>query len=162
MPPVVVSNSEKSSCQTWFGPVGSCANAALGELAAFAATAHHGPAAATDAALLLGAGYGLCILSGIREVEHLAPPGELGSLVGIFYSLAYAGLAIPYLLSLAASHLGYPTALLLAALAAALTLLLLVVQGRRHPTGPTPLSPAGAVVSHCLRYASRSAGRPPD
>ncbi|MEJ7705731.1 MAG: MFS transporter [Geodermatophilaceae bacterium] len=122
-----------------------------GCLAAAAATAHPGPAAATGAALLLGAGYGLCILSGLREVEHLAPPGELGSLVGIFYSLAYAGLAIPYLLSLAASHLGYPTALLLAALAAALTLLLLVVQGRRHPTGPTPLSPAGAVVSHCLR-----------
>lgn len=119
-----------------------------GCLAAAAATAHPGPAAATGAALLLGAGYGLCILSGLREVEHLAPPGELGSLVGIFYSLAYAGLAIPYLLSLAASHLGYPTALLLAALAAALTLLLLVVQGRRHPTGPTPPSPAGAVVSH--------------
>jgi hypothetical protein len=39
VPPVVVSNSEKSSCQTWFAPVGSVANAALracGEQAAFA------------------------------------------------------------------------------------------------------------------------------
>jgi len=29
VPPVVVSNSEKSSCHTWFGPVGSVANAAF-------------------------------------------------------------------------------------------------------------------------------------
>lgn len=105
-----------------------------GCLAAGAATAHPGLAAATGAALLLGAGYGLCILCGLREVEYLAPARELGSLVSIFYSLAYAGLAIPYLLALAAPHLGYPIALLLVALAAALTLLLLAVQGRRHPS----------------------------
>jgi len=65
-----------------------------GCLAAAAATAHPGAAAATGAALLLGSGYGLCILSGLREVEQLAPSGELGSLVALFYSLAYAGLAI--------------------------------------------------------------------
>ncbi|MGI8718453.1 MAG: hypothetical protein ACR2JN_11555, partial [Lapillicoccus sp.] len=53
--------------------------------------------------------------------------------VALFYSLAYAGLAIPYLLALVAPYLGYPTALLLAALAAALTLILIAVQGRRHP-----------------------------
>lgn len=104
-----------------------------GCLAAAAATAHPGAAAATGAALLLGSGYGVCILSGLREVEQLAPSGELGSLVALFYSLAYAGLAIPYLLALVAPYLGYPTALLLAALAAALTLLLIAVQGRRHP-----------------------------
>lgn len=111
-----------------------------GCLAAAIATAHPGVAAATGAALLLGAGYGLCILSGLREVEHLAPAGELGSLVAIFYSLAYAGLAIPYLLALAAPHLGYPAALLLAALTAALTILLLAVQGRRH-SAPTQAGP---------------------
>ncbi len=107
-----------------------------GCLAAAAGTAHPGLVAATGAALLLGAGYGLCILSGLREVESLAPPGELGSLVAIFYALAYAGLAVPYLLALAAPHLGYPTALLLAAGAAAITLVQLLVQGRRHPTVP--------------------------
>jgi len=55
------------------------------------------------------------------EVEHLAPAHELG------------GLAIPYLLELAGPPLGYPAALLLLALAAPLTTLLLAVQGRRHP-----------------------------
>ena len=107
-----------------------------GCLAAAAATAHPSLAAAAGAAALLGAGYGLCIISGLREVEHLAPAGELGSLVAIFYSLAYAGLAIPYLLALAAPHLGYPAALLLAAAAAAATFLVLVVQGRRYPAPP--------------------------
>jgi len=73
------------------------------------------------AAILLGAGYGMCIFCGLREVEHLAPAHELG------------GLAIPYLLALAGPPLGYPAALLLLALAAPLTTLLLAVQGRRHP-----------------------------
>jgi MFS family permease len=107
-----------------------------GCLAAAAATARPSVAAATGAAGLLGAGYGLCIISGLREVEHLAAADELGSLVAIFYSLAYSGLAVPYILALAAPHLGYPAALLLAALAAALTLLLVWVQGRRHPAPP--------------------------
>ncbi len=40
---------------------------------------------------------------------------------------------IPYLLALTGPHLGYPAGLLLLALAAALTTLLLTVQGRRHP-----------------------------
>ncbi len=106
----------------------------VGCLGAAAATAHPGVLAATAAALLLGAGYGLCILCGLREVEALAPAGELGSLVALFYALAYAGLAIPFLIALAAPYLGNPTALLLAALAAALTLVLIVVQGRRHPS----------------------------
>ena len=116
---------------------------AVGCLTAALGAAHPGVAAAVGAAVLLGAGYGLCVVSGLREVEHLAPAGELGSLVAVFYSLAYVGLAIPYLISLAAPHLGYPTALLLAAVAAALTVLLLAVQGRRHPapTGPSPGTP---------------------
>lgn len=104
-----------------------------GCLAAAAAAAHPSPAAATGAALLLGTGYGMAIFCGLREVEHLAPAHELGSLVALFYSLAYSGLAIPYLLALAGPHLGYPTGLLLLTLLAALTAVLLAVQGRRHP-----------------------------
>lgn len=108
-----------------------------GALVAAAATATPNVVAATGSALLIGAGYGLCLLCGLREVEHLAPAGELGSLVAIFYSLAYAGLAIPYLLALGAPHLGYPTVMLLTALASTLTLLLLGIQGRRHPAPRT-------------------------
>lgn len=115
-----------------------------GCLVAAAATARPGPALALVAALLLGAGYGFCILVGLREVEQLAPAAELGGLVAIFYSLAYAGLLIPYLLALAAPDLGYPVALLLTATVAALTVLLLAVQGRRHPARLTEPAPSAA------------------
>lgn len=106
---------------------------AAGCVAAAGTTAHPSLGGAVAAALLLGAGYGLCIICGLREVEHLAPDGELGGLVAIFYSLAYVGLAIPYLLSLIAAHRGYPTGLILVALAAGSTFLLVGFQGRRHP-----------------------------
>ena len=110
-----------------------------GCIAAAAAAAYPSVGAATGAAVLLGAGYGMAIICGLREVEHLAPTHELGGLVALFYSLAYTGLALPYLLALTAPHLGYPTGLLLLTLAAALTTVLLAVQGRRHPpTTPAP------------------------
>jgi hypothetical protein len=117
-----------------------------GCLAAAAATASPSVGAATGAAVLLGAGYGMAIICGLREVEHLAPAHELGGLVAIFYSLAYSGLALPYLLALTGPHLGYPAGLLLLALAAALTTLVVTVQGRRHPATPStprPNTPPG-------------------
>lgn len=110
-----------------------------GLLVAAAATAHPNVLTATCSAVLIGAGYGLCLLCGLREVEHLAPADELGSLVAIFYSLAYSGLAIPYLLALGAPHLGYPKTLLLAALASTLTGLQLGIQGRRYPSTTTEM-----------------------
>ncbi len=86
--------------------------------------------AGAAAALLLGAGYGLCLIVGLREVERLAPPEELGAVVALFYSLAYSGLAVPYLLARAAPHVGYPSALLVTAGAAALTLLVVLLGHR--------------------------------
>lgn len=105
-----------------------------GCLAAAEATASPGLLAVTVAALLLGAGYGLCLIIGLREVEQLAAPDELGAVVAVFYSLAYSGLAVPYLLALIAPHIGYPPALLGTAGAAALTLLILLLRTERHPT----------------------------
>ena len=104
-----------------------------GCLAAAEATARPGLLAVIVAALVLGAGYGLCLIVGLREVEQLAAPDELGAVVALFYSLAYSGLAIPYLLALVAPHLGYPAALLGTAGAAALTLLVVLLGAERHP-----------------------------
>lgn len=101
-----------------------------GCLAAAAATARPGLAAEVVAALLLGAGYGLCLIVGLREVESLARAEELGAVVAVFYSLAYSGLALPYLLALVAPRVGYPAALLGTAVGAALTLLV-VLRGTR-------------------------------
>lgn len=57
-----------------------CATAAF-------ATAFPGIAAAITAALILGAGYGICLIVGLREVEQLAEPGELGAVIALFYSV---------------------------------------------------------------------------
>lgn len=74
---------------------------------------------------------------GLREVEQLAAPGELGAVIALFYSLAYSGLAVPYLLALIAPSTGYPQALLFTAAAATLTLAAVFLTGRqRHRPGP--------------------------
>ncbi|WP_155850373.1 MFS transporter [Arthrobacter sp. Br18] len=104
---------------------------AAGCLAAAAATARPSLVGAAGAALLLGAGYGLCLIVGLAEVEELASADELGAVVALYYSLAYAGLAIPYLLALAAPSIGYPLALVGTAGAAVLTLAAVMFPGRR-------------------------------
>jgi len=113
-------------------PAVSLAVVTTGCLVAAGATARPGLVAGAAAALLLGAGYGLCLIVGLREVERLAAPEELGAVVALFYSLAYSGLAVPYLLARAAPHVGYPSALLITAGAAALTLLVVLLG---HRTG---------------------------
>jgi MFS family permease len=50
-------------------------------------------------AVLLGAGYGLCLAAGLTMVAQLAAPAERGALTGTFYSCAYLGFGVPLLLS---------------------------------------------------------------
>ena len=95
---------------------------ACGFAAAAFATGRPGVATVVPAALVLGCGYGICLVVGLREVERLAGPDELGGLVAVFYSLTYCGLAIPFLLALAAPHSGYPAGLLVVSGVAILTL----------------------------------------
>lgn len=94
----------------------------LGCLAAAYTTARPGLVTAAIAAVLLGVGYGLCLITGLREVAQTAAPDELGAVVSIFYSLAYTGLLVPYLLTFLAPRVGYPAALIAAAGASGLTL----------------------------------------
>ena len=104
---------------------------AAGCAAAAFATAFPGIATAATAALILGAGYGICLIVGLREVEEIAAPGQLGAVIALFYSLAYSGLAVPYLLALIAPTTGYPQALLFTAAAATLTLAAVFWTGQR-------------------------------
>jgi hypothetical protein len=108
--------------------VASLAVVLLGCLASGYATARPGVAAAALAAALLGAGYGLCLSTGLREVEETAASDELGAVVSIFYSLAYAGLLVPYLLTFLAPRVGYPGSLAAAAAASGLTMVLVLVR----------------------------------
>ena len=74
-------------------------------------------------AVLLGGGYGMLLVSGLVTVEHIAPPDELAQTVAVFYCLIYLGFAVPFVISLAAPHVGFVACF---AVAAALLVLALV------------------------------------
>ncbi len=73
------------------------------------------------AAVLLGSGYGLCLVAGLLETQRLATREDLASLTAIYYALTYVGFAAPILLA-ELERLTSPTVLLvLTAMLAALT-----------------------------------------
>lgn len=59
------------------------------------------------AAVILGAAYGILMVSGLREVQRIAPPEELGALTGVFYALTYVGFFAPFVISIVAPHTGF-------------------------------------------------------
>ncbi|STC69819.1 MFS transporter [Corynebacterium pilosum] len=63
------------------------------------------------AAAVMGGSYGIMMVGGLIEAEKIAPPGQFGAVVGIFYSLAYVGFFIPFMISLAVSALSATTGL---------------------------------------------------
>ncbi len=85
--------------------------------------------------IVLGIGYGLCLVAGLVEVQRLAHPEALAGLTAIYYVLTYLGFAVPFLLALAVHLTGYPTLLLITAGLALLTALWVSLQGRRPATG---------------------------
>lgn len=82
----------------WSGPVGLALGAAGLGLALLSLVLTAWPLL-LPVALLLGAGYGLCLASGLAIVARLAVPSERGALTGTFYACAYLGFGVPYLLS---------------------------------------------------------------
>jgi hypothetical protein len=62
-----------------------------------AAVATSGRVLAGVAAVLLGLAYGLCLVSGLRQAEDLAPADQRGAVIACYYAVAYLGFAAPYL-----------------------------------------------------------------
>ncbi|MFE5483473.1 MFS transporter [Streptomyces sp. NPDC056527] len=79
------------------------------------------------AAVLLGAGYGLTLASGLMEIERLAPPRAVSSTAFLHQGATYSGFLTPLLLAVTAGAAPYPA--LLAALAA-VGLVCLVITAR--------------------------------
>jgi len=71
--------------------------AAAGAAVGIAAVAAGDRVLAGLAAVLLGLAYGLCLVSGLRQAEHMASPDERGAVIACYYALAYVGFAVPYL-----------------------------------------------------------------
>ena len=84
--------------------------------------------------IVLGMGYGLCLVAGLVEVQRLAHPEALAGLTAIDYVLTYIGFAAPYVLALAAHLTGYATLLLITAGLALVTALWVRLQGRAAAT----------------------------
>jgi hypothetical protein len=72
-----------------------CATA--GAAVGIAAVASADRVLAAVAAAFLGLAYGLCLVSGLRQAEHMAGPGERGAVIACYYAVAYLGFAVPYL-----------------------------------------------------------------
>ncbi len=93
---------------------------ALGVAMAAVTAATGSPALAVPVALLLGAAYGIAVVSGLLEVQRIAGPDELAGLTGMYYALSYIGFLLPAVLAALARWFSYPTMLgALAALAVA-------------------------------------------
>jgi MFS family permease len=59
------------------------------------------------AAVVLGTAYGIMMVSGLREVQRIAPPEQLGALTAVFYALTYVGFFVPFVIALLEPHTGY-------------------------------------------------------
>ena len=68
----------------------------------------------------------MLLVSGLVTVEHIAPPEELAQTVAVFYCLIYLGFAVPFVISLAAPHIGF-----VACFAVAVALLVLALVPRK-------------------------------
>ena len=79
------------------GAVAGLCCAAAGAAVGIAAVAAADRVLAGLAAVLLGLAYGLCLVSGLRQAEHMASPDERGAVIACYYALAYLGFAVPYL-----------------------------------------------------------------
>ncbi|MTD44608.1 MFS transporter [Conexibacter sp. W3-3-2] len=99
------------------GLVAAAAGAALGA----GVLALGAPVLLLVCAPVLGAAYGLCLVSGLRLSERLAAPQERGATLAVFYALTYMGFGAPYALTAVAGLTGDVGALLAAAALAAAT-----------------------------------------
>lgn len=75
-------------------------------------------AGAVACAVLFGLGYGLCLVTGLRESERLAGPGNQGAVVACYYVLTYLGFGFPYLADVLDSAAGRAAAFAVLAAAA--------------------------------------------
>jgi MFS family permease len=120
------------------GLVTAAAGFGIGTLVALT----HNPWLVPLAALLLGGSYGTLLVSGLREVESLAAPGELASLAAVFYSLTYIGFGAPYLFAVLTPHFGHVWCLLVSGGVVLTTVAPVLRTVRTYPASADPATPA--------------------
>jgi MFS family permease len=84
------------------------------------------------AAVVLGASYGIAVVSGLLEIQRIAAPDELAGLTGVYYSLTYLGFLLPAVLAFLARWASYPAMLAVLGTVAAACTLSITRASRRH------------------------------
>lgn len=64
------------------------------------------------AAPLLGAGYGICMISGLKAVQKMANRDDLAGITATFYTLSYTGFFLPIIIATFVPITGYPPLLI--------------------------------------------------
>lgn len=83
------------------------------------------------AAMVLGAAYGVCLVSGLQEVQRIASPTQLAGLTAVYYALTYLGFLLPLVLSTVAGLTSYGILLLVLAGLAGVSLVLVACHSVR-------------------------------
>ncbi|WP_327658345.1 MFS transporter [Streptomyces sp. NBC_00483] len=119
-------------------PVAAMSVMLLGTVLCAVNSAVLSPWLAAAAAVALGAGYGIAVVSGLLEIQRMAGPDDLAGLTGIYYTLAYSGFLLPTVLATLSAWLPYSVMLGAIAVVALACLVLVTVGGRatREVTGP--------------------------
>ncbi|MFC5947262.1 MFS transporter [Pseudonocardia lutea] len=90
------------------------------------------PVVALVAAVVLGAAYGIAVVSGLLELQRLARPEELAASTGVYYALAYVGFLLPSVLAVLSGVASYPVLLGCLVLVALGGTAVIVRHSRRH------------------------------
>lgn len=87
------------------------------------------------AAVVLGAGYGIALVSGLQEVQRIAEPADLAGLTGVYYAVAYSGFLLPTVLAALAPVVSYAVMLLALAVVALGCLVVIAARSSHHLPG---------------------------
>lgn len=106
---------------------------------ALAALALHAPSLwlTVPASVVLGAAYGLLMVSGLTLVQLLAEPDDLAGLTAVFYALTYLGFFVPAILAVLSVKVPY-AAMMAAGALLALGCLVVVASSSRGGARPAP------------------------
>ena len=86
---------------------------------------------AAIAAVILGTAYGVCMITGLTEVQRLAGPDDLGGLTAVFYAFTYLGFFFPMILTKLNQWFTYEMMLGVGVVIAAISLVLVSAVGQR-------------------------------
>ncbi|EGD55042.1 MFS transporter [Gordonia neofelifaecis] len=117
---------------------------AVGMVLAIAVALHPSLPLAVFAAIVLGCGYGMALISCLMEVQRIAGPDDLAGLTAVFYTLTYLGFASPAVMAWVIERfpsVGYPQMFGFGIAMTVVGAVVVTVANRTRLAGPGTVSP---------------------